>query len=623
MRYFAAMLALWLVLAWPATTRAAPLEAYGRLPAISDVEISADGAMLAYVTSRDRHQQVVVQRLDGEVLRLLDYEESKIRGVRWASPDHVLISRSVSSRAYGRTFNHEMVQMVSLNIRTGESVQLGDVIWGSLRTGVWAGRPVVYLTRHNIYRIDLETGVQRLHLSGRDTAYGYEVQADGVVLSRQRFDDIDKRWFLDLRTGDDWRTVQTIDASIEEPWASGLSQDGSSLIAYFWDDADEVWRPTPVSLETGQAGEPIGPPADIDTIFDWRHRMIGYARTTLFTEYVFFDPSYAETWRRVAESFPGRQVTLASFTPAFDKLVVYVEGTGFPGGYFLFDVAAAHLSLIARAYPDIPDDDIAEVRVLRYAAGDGLQIPAFLTLPRQLAPENLPLIVLPHGGPESRDVVGFDWMAQALASRGYAVLQPNFRGSEGYGHAFIEAGYGEWGRKMQTDLSDGVAYLAARGIIDPARVAIMGASYGGYAALAGVTLQTGIYRCAVSIGGVSDMSRFVDWHVLRYGRDSSQVRYLLRLLAIERPNDRSLRQISPVAMVENGSAPVLLIHGRDDTVVPYDNSTAMETALRHAGRPVRLVVLTEEDHWLSREATRAQTLSASVSFLEGCNPRDR
>ncbi len=119
------------------------------------------------------------------------------------------------------------------------------------------------------------------------------------------------------------------------------------------------------------------------------------------------------------------------------------------------------------------------------------------------------------------------------------------------------------------------------------------------------------------------MSRFVDWHVLRYGRDSSQVRYLLRLLAIERPNDRSLRQISPVAMVENGSAPVLLIHGRDDTVVPYDNSTAMETALRHAGRPVRLVVLTEEDHWLSREATRAQTLSASVSFLEGCNPRDR
>jgi len=231
--------------------------------------------------------------------------------------------------------------------------------------------------------------------------------------------------------------------------------------------------------------------------------------------------------------------------------------------------------------------------------------------------------VLVHGGPASRDVPGFDWWAQAIASRGYAVLQANFRGSTGYGDAFLEAGYGEWGRKMQTDLSDGVRWLADQGVIDPARVCVVGGSYGGYAAMAGPTLDTGVYRCAVSVNGVSDLRRMVDREARRRAEDeNAAVRYWNRFMGAERLGDRSLDERSPVRLAAQADAPMLLIHGRDDTVVPVEQSRLMAQALRRAGKPVELIELDGEDHWLSRSDTRLTMLTAMIDFLLEHNPPD-
>src|SRR5437899_9825140 len=177
--------------------------------------------------------------------------------------------------------------------------------------------------------------------------------------------------------------------------------------------------------------------------------------------------------------------------------------------YLLAELRSAQIIPLGPEYRSLPA--VAEVRAIEYPAADGLVIPGFLTVPVRGPREKMPLVVLPHGGPELRNEGGFDWWAQALASAGYAVLQPNFRGST-VSDALRAAGYGQWGRKMQTDLSDGVQYLAGQGLIDPARVCIVGASYGGYAALAGVSLQQGVYRCAASVAGPSDLRRFVaDW----------------------------------------------------------------------------------------------------------------
>jgi dipeptidyl aminopeptidase/acylaminoacyl peptidase len=226
--------------------------------------------------------------------------------------------------------------------------------------------------------------------------------------------------------------------------------------------------------------------------------------------------------------------------------------------------------------------------------------------------------MLPHGGPHSHDIEEFDWWAQAFASRGYAVFQPNFRGSTNRDLAFELAGHGEWGRKMQSDISDGLAELVRRGIVDPERACIVGASYGGYAALAGVTLQQGLYRCAVSVAGIGDVS-------MMFRTENTEGGYwgMLKRSLLEELGPRSgFGEISPRRFADRADAPILLIHGRNDTVVAFEQSAKMADALKDAGKPHRLVELREEDHWLSRPATRLQMLEEAVAFVAEHNPAD-
>jgi dipeptidyl aminopeptidase/acylaminoacyl peptidase len=231
----------------------------------------------------------------------------------------------------------------------------------------------------------------------------------------------------------------------------------------------------------------------------------------------------------------------------------------------------------------------------------------------------------PHGGPAARDYVGFDYTAQALASRGYAVFQPNFRGSDGISQGFMEAGYGEWGGKMQSDLSDGLKALVDRGVVDPARVCIIGASYGGYAAMAGMTLDAGTYRCGVATAGVSDLAAMVrsEESPGYRGSRNATVRYWQRFMGFTNYSDPSLAARSPAQQARRLQGPLLLIHGRNDTVVPYEQSEIMLRAATAAGKSnVRLVPLEGEDHWMSTAAGRAKELEEIVAFLQENNPPD-
>ena len=208
-----------------------------------------------------------------------------------------------------------------------------------------------------------------------------------------------------------------------------------------------------------------------------------------------------------------------------------------------------------------------------------------------------------------------------MAYEGYAVLQPNFRSST-ISDTSVAAGSGQWGRKMQTDLSDGVRYLAEKGTIDSARVCIVGASYGGYAALAGVSMQHGIYRCAVAVAGVSDLRKLMKPTVQVRGNANASNRYFERWLGVTDLDDPSVDDRSPVKHADTISVPVMLIHGSDDTVVPFDQSSRMANALQRLHKPFQMVKLESEDHWLSRGQTRLQMLDASVAFLKTNNPPD-
>jgi dipeptidyl aminopeptidase/acylaminoacyl peptidase len=230
-----------------------------------------------------------------------------------------------------------------------------------------------------------------------------------------------------------------------------------------------------------------------------------------------------------------------------------------------------------------------------------------LTVPAGRDARGLPLILMPHGGPYARDDEEWDWWAQFLADRGYAVLQPNYRGSSGFGTAFADKGEGEWGLKMQDDLDDAVDWAVKSGLADPARVCIVGASYGGYAALRAASRGGSLYKCAVSYAGVSDLGA-----ILRYDRrffNSGASRDWLRRQAPD------LRAVSPINHAESFSIPVLIMHGKKDRTVPVAQSREMAEKLEHAGKAFTYIEQPEADHHFTREADRLQFLKELEAFL--------
>jgi dipeptidyl aminopeptidase/acylaminoacyl peptidase len=200
------------------------------------------------------------------------------------------------------------------------------------------------------------------------------------------------------------------------------------------------------------------------------------------------------------------------------------------------------------------------------------------------------------------------------------VFQPNYRGSGGHGAAFRDAGFGEFGRKMLSDISDGLDALAKEGVVDRHRACIVGFSYGGYAAMAGVTVQQGLYRCAVAGSGLSDLPLMLDWVERRYGAPSASLTFWREAMGPTVPGAPPLKSISPISYAARADAPILLIHGQDDSVVPLEQSAIMYSALKSAGKPVEFIQTKSEDHWLSREDTRIATLKAAVAFVEKYDP---
>ena len=227
-----------------------------------------------------------------------------------------------------------------------------------------------------------------------------------------------------------------------------------------------------------------------------------------------------------------------------------VLGTTRPPTYYVVDFQTHKAEMVGEEYPALASARLGELRVISYKARDGQEISAYLTLPPGIPPEHLPLVVLPHGGPEARDLPRFDWWARFLATRGYAVLQPQFRGSTGFGEAFRKAGYHQWGGLMQDDVSDGVMEMVSKRIADPQRVCIVGASYGGYAALAGAAFTPTLYKCAVSVNGVSDLPEMAAYIEHRHG--SGALGYWREHIGA--PFDPSLLQRSPLHVAERITA---------------------------------------------------------------------
>lgn len=617
-----------------------PLEAFRRHPSMSDVVISKDGGTIAYLVNNEGRRRLVVQTLSGKPLQILNLNDAKVRGLQFAGPKHLLIHTSITGLIPGLVSfqeRDEHFQAQSLNLETGKVVYLMDstkggttnIVLGAVDVrsigGSWKALAPSWSMengRVNLYRIDLDTGRGEVHEEGTPGAYSWRVDESGRAYGRIEYSSTTRHWRLLARprTSNTWREIVNVRAPIDRPSAYRLGRDGESIVVLMQrgDSPSNLYE---VSMSDGSVSEPL-----LKNVTFFSHpissplsgRLAGLVSVEHEAEYEWFDSEMRRVWESVKSPFRNDRVSIQSYTPDLSKVIARVEGKANAGSYYLIDLPGRRADLIGEERPNLPKEFVAETRVLTYKATDGLEIPAYLTLPPGREVKNLPLIVMPHGGPASRDFPGFDDWTQAIASRGYAVLRPQFRGSEGFGDAHLEAGFGQWGRKMQTDLSDGVRHLAVAGLVDPERVCIFGWSYGGYAAMAGPTLDPGVYRCAAAGAGVSDLGRMVDWVSDGGGdrRSTSASRYWNRFMG---PRDK-WDEVSPAKHADKVTVPVLLIHGRDDTIVPFEQSMIFASAMKRAGKPYELVELKSEDHWLSKDATSTEMLKSLITFLEKHNP---
>jgi len=630
-----------------ASLAAPPLEAYGRLPGVEMLELSPSGERYAVIGAVAEARRFVVLSTKGEVLISGELGNTKVRKIQWIGDDRVLIWWST-------TFDHpldfkqayELSTVLNVDLKAHKATpifastrKVANLVCGFAGTarvrdhdyGYFVGltyelsaskTEYEFHTDHrDLYQVDLESGdVTLLARGGTGPSYYWVVGADGAVIAHSEYNKKDGIWRLYAGENRAKLLLEKSDP-MGDFWL--IDQGRTPGTVFIEDNSSGAATTLEISVADGKS-TPLFVDQPVDEyILDPDSGAIIGATTLTDPRAVFFNPKLQARINGTRKAFPNLRMEPISFGRNLDRLIVKTDGGDDSGTYWLVDITTGNADPIGRPYPEIRATDVGPTHWITYKAGDGLEIGAVLTLPPGLKPEKLPLVVLPHGGPIGvSDAAGFDWWAQAFASAGYAVLQPNYRGSGGNGKDFVMAGYGQMGRKMQTDLSDGVAALSAQGVINPQRVCIVGASYGGYAALAGVTLQHDIYRCAVSVAGVSDLPTFFHWTTERFGYESDASRHWRSVVGTDKGDDSLMASLSPSHFARQASAPILLIHGKDDTVVPIQQSERMESALRDAKKSVQVVEMSGEDHWLSRDETRKTMLKAAVTFVREHNPAE-
>ncbi len=629
-----------------AATPPPPLAAYGKLPAIDSVSLSPSGRLMVSVGDVDGKRYLLVRTLTGEVKLAAPAPDAlKIRDVQWVDDDHLLLTATGAALDFVDLGRAEYAFSLNVNLakKTAAPLFAGDPRFPGFGYSVVAsyvigGKPYAFVASiskdgaevgsrlvgrnssgygryfPDLWRVDLTTGNASVATRGTPEIDEWAVAPDGAVTGFSNFHIPNSAWLL---YRGDKMLMRRKSARIETE-LQGLGRKADAMLVFDQSQGEDQW------LEVGPDGVTTRLWAGENVTSVLRSPSTGLLVGAVVDHkhFEFFDPAWQAKVTAARKPFHG-WVNVVSTDEAVDKVVVHTTGAGDSGTYYLVDLTAGHADIIANDYPDVPADQVGEVRLVKYKASDGLDLDGVLTLPPGRKPERLPVVVLPHGGPIGvEDEARFDWMAQAFASRGYAVFQPNYRGSGGHGAALQNAGFGEWGRKMLSDTSDGLAEIVKEGVVDPKRACIVGFSYGGYAALAGVTVQRGLYRCAVSGSGISDLAIFQNWIENRTGLGSPEDKFLIEELGLKTPGAPSLASISPAHLAADADAPILLIHGTDNSVVPIAQSQVMAEALRAAGKTVEFQTMKNEDHWLSKSATRLETLTAAVAFVQKYNPAD-
>lgn len=604
-----------------------PVEQFFAEPDLRSVQLAPDGKHLAFLTTLGTGK-VGIALMDlatGKIEPLVAAKDENIDRYFWKGPDHIVYTGDIGgneSPAY-RSISLSKRRVVALAESYRERYA-DRANWATLIS------PLPFDERHllifgpkeigsydpNLYLLDVVNGTRSTVPINENkiASSDYVVDCAGVIRARTRYDGPSVLYEVRRDAESGWTKVAEF-PSTDPRWTfEGFAADNHTLYVLTRDKSDTLELHA-LDCRTLQLGPALfhHPEGDVTGLVFSRDRtkLYGVTYETDRERYHWFDADRAKLQAQIDATLAGTTNFVISTSDDEQLLVIVAVSDRDPGTYYLLDRRAPRLMALGKINRHLSPAQMQPMEPVQFTARDGLVIHGYLTRAAGAADRPAPLIINPHGGPFGiRDSWGFNPEVQFLANRGYSVLQINYRGSGGYGFKFQEAGKREWGGKMQDDLTDGVKWAVAQKIADPARVAIYGASYGGYAALAGATFTPDLYRCAVNYVGVSDLGLITSWGRGRFDRSSDE---FYREWVGDDPHYKFER--SPVNFVDRIKIPTLHAYGFNDPRVQIDNWKRLEPKLKQFGKTYEILIEGNEGHGFANESSRVTFYRKLESFL--------
>lgn len=644
--------------AWLSATAAhaapAPIAAFGGDKSVTDVTISPDGRYLSMLVLTADKRVAFVQDLagndPGHVVMAADLNQSTdLAWCRWANDTRLVcgLREMINAPKGGFVFESTRLAAVDADGKNSKLLmqELGTApgeFLGQFQDNVIDWHPskpntILVASAENqldartrsalqsgggslgsaigefpaVYELDINSGEMRLHSHAREPIRTFVTDGHGEVRFGWGYfgNSAEIEYYVRTSAANQWRLLFKRDALSARLDPVATCPDTPDC-AYAFGPAEgrtALWRmdltgAAPPKLEFAHPAVDV-PSASIGP----DHQLLG---VTYETDRPFFyatDSKVKQLIDAVRPALPDAFIRVADSTRDNRLFVLFVTSDIDAGTYYLYESEKKVLRRIATGLPELDTKSLGRMQSISYPAQDGTTIPGYLTVPPGTRPENLPLIVLPHGGPSARDHWGFDFLRAFLVSRGYAVLQMNFRGSSGYGDRWRAAARDDWGGLPYSDITDGAHWAIKQGIADPKRLCIVGWSYGGYVALLSAARNADLYRCSVSIAGVSDLSLL----------EGQQSHFVSAALSREQIGTvwKKLEQDSPRTHAAQIAMPVLMIHGDKDAQVNVEESRAMDAALTTARKPHEFILIRGADHQMTRVSDRTTILGAIEKFL--------